>query len=685
MKPAQHDRDLTPRNGDSPMTIRHRFSQRNACLPLLILAYGTVGCGGDAKVSGPGLGGSGGQSGITQSDAGSADEIVNPCAASTSDFASKDAKELFGLGAVPTFDLYLPAENWENLKLHAVDEQYVRAQACFEGQAVGLVGFRFKGSYGSLYSCVDAEGNFTCRKLGMKIKFDEYVSDQRFYGLKRLNFQGYHWDDSYIKEHLSYELYRSMGIVAPRSSWAQLRVNGEEQGLFGMVEQIDGRFTSDRWPDNGDGNLFKEAWPGKTDASSALSHLETNEEVGDVSAMVAFNDALNAASSDKLRATLASFTDVDYFARYMAVDDAIANFDGITTYYTTGDPKLAGNHNFFFYQEATNKFTIVPWDLEASLSTSSNFGNVPYWQTIPADCSQTYKVWGGENQVIAPGCDRVFQALAADTTTYRAAARELLDGPFGEAQMSAQVDSIAALIREAAYADAHGPGKTGFDNGLGYVKQDIPRLRRRLEHLLSGETSIPTIIDATKVTDFETADDYGLTDGAGLMANAHTTASVRVNSTDPISGLRSLRIVFNYGNEAEPYQQWMWYRIPMSPSPTDLTKLTGIKLKIRSSVARGLRLDLISPNNSQTMKGIDPGWDLQASTTAAEVSVQLAKAKVPSWAADPGDDLNKTLQTVMNLSFHPACNFPSTTTVAGQLPEGVTDDGWVDVDDITFF
>jgi spore coat protein H len=673
MKPAQQDRYLC-----------NQFSPCNKWAPLLLLAHGIVGCGGDAKVSGPGLTGTGGQGTVPENDAGSS--IVNPCVPSTSDLASRDANELFGLSTVPTFDLYLPAEDWTNLKVRARDEVYVPAQACFEGQAVGLVGFRFKGSYGSLFNCFDAAGNNTCRKLGMKIKFDEYVSSQHFFGLKRLNFQGYHWDDSYMKEHLSYELYRSMGIVAPRSSWAQLRVNGEEQGLFGMVEQIDGRFTSDRWPDNGDGNLFKEAWPGKTDASSALSHLETNEEVGDVSAMVAFNDGLNAASNDNLRATLAGFTDVDYFARYMAVDDAIANFDGITTYYTSGGTAdQAGNHNFYFYQEATNKFTIVPWDLEATLSTSGNFGNVPYWQATPTDCRQTYKVWGGENEVIAPGCDRVFQALAADATTYRAAARQLLDGSFGEAAMSAEVDSIAALIREAAYADTHGPGATGFDNGIGYIKQDVPRLRRRLEHLLSGEVSIPTIIDATIVTDFETADDYGLIDGPGLMSNAHTTASVQVNSTEPISGLKSLRITFSYNNEAEPYQQWMWYRIPMSPSPTDLTKLTGIKLKIRSSVARGLRLDLISPNNSQTMKGIDPGWDLQATTTATEVSVQFAKAKVPSWATDPGDDLNMTLQTVTTLSFHPGVNFPSNTTVAGQLPDGVTDDGWVDVDDITFF
>jgi spore coat protein CotH len=75
----------------------------------------------------------------------------------------------------------------------------------------------------------------------MKIKFNEYDSKNRFYGLKRLNFHGYRWDYTYIKERLAYDLYRSMGIITPRAAWAILVVNNELSGLFGMVEQIDGQ------------------------------------------------------------------------------------------------------------------------------------------------------------------------------------------------------------------------------------------------------------------------------------------------------------------------------------------------------------------------------------------------------------------------------------------------------------
>ncbi len=52
-----------------------------------------------------------------------------------------------------------------------------------------------------------------------------------------------------------------MGTIAPRAAWANIVVNGESYGLYGMVEEVDGRFADNRWPGNGSGNLYKEAWP----------------------------------------------------------------------------------------------------------------------------------------------------------------------------------------------------------------------------------------------------------------------------------------------------------------------------------------------------------------------------------------------------------------------------------------
>lgn len=606
----------------------------------------------------------------------------NPCGAPVLGWRDRNAAELFATPTIPVFDLYLPAADWEALKAHAREEIYVPAQACFEGQALGQVGLRFKGSYGSLYNCFDAAGQNTCRKLGMKIKFDEYVDGQHFFGLKRLNFQAYRYNDSYLKERLAYNLYRAMDIVAPRAAWAKLRVNGEAQGLFGMVEQIDGRFTQDRWPANGDGNVFKERWPGTTDAAWLAAGLETNQAAADVGAFAAFGTALNAAAEPELGATLGRFTDLDYFARYMAVDDAIANFDGITTYYTSGSPDEAGNHNFYFYQESAQRFTLIPWDLEATLSLLSNFGNVPSWQLTPADCTTTYLVWGGPLRVIAPGCDRIFRALAANRTAYRAAVRRLLDGPFAEAAVQARIDTLAAFLRPEATSNPHGPGAVGFENGVSFLRKGIGDLRRRLEFLLTGQPIVPLVLGVGAVNDFEAADAYGITAGTTWLSNPNSTAGVALNDTDAIAGQKSVRIVFNLGDEAKAWQQWMFYRIPFASPPVDLNQLRGLRVKVRSDELRPLRIDVDSPNNSATNDGVQVGWDAAADTTTKTVSVLFADARVPEWADDPKDSLAAILQTATGLTFRPKCNHVEST---GHLPAGVTDNGWVDIDDIEFF
>lgn len=628
-----------------------------------------LGCGGAASPQG--------DAGVPAGDAAS------PCGTPDPALAAADPAALFAATSIPTFDVFLPAESWQWLQVHAREETYVEADACYNGQGIGHVGLRFKGSYGSLYNCFDAAGTNTCRKLPMKLKFDKYVDGQRFHGLKRLNFQSNRYDNSYLKERLSYDLYRAVGIVTPRAAWAKLRVNGEEQGLFGMVEQPDGPFTKDRFPASPDGNLYKEAWPGKADEALMTSRLKTNTSIPDVSAFKAFSDALAATTSDaEARAVLGRHMDLDYLARYMAVDDAIANFDGPITYYTGDNPAEAGNHNFFVYEEAPTKFTMIPWDLESTLSLSSNYGNVPPWQETNVDCTRKYPVWGGENQVIAPGCDRMFRAMASDLTAYQAAARALLDTHFAVANMEAAIARHAAFIREAALADPRGPGEKSFEEAVAFIRQDLPRLRARLEHLLSGEPTTPLAFSATTKNDFESADPYGLLSGTSQMCNASSTVDVQLLTTAPIAGAKSCRMAFSFGNETAAYQQWMSYGVPMDQIPTDATLLTGIRLTARSNVARVLRMDIDSPKNPGFMKGIRRGWDIVLDSTPKTIEVLFAEAQTPSWGGVVDDSLPEVLATMAGLYFQPQC---VGRDAAGFLPAGTNDTGFVDIDDLEFY
>jgi spore coat protein CotH len=596
-----------------------------------------------------------------------------------------DVEDLFGFPHVPTFDLYLPEAEWLQLQVNAREERYVEADACFEGGSVGKVGLRFKGSYGSLFTCFSDEGENTCRKLGLKLKFDKFEPEQRFYGLKRLNLQSNRYDDSYLKEKLAYDLYRSMGVPAPHAGWAVVRVNGEVEGLFGMVEAIDGRYTANRWPDDGDGNLFKEVWPVETDPERISEALKTNTAGPDITAFIAFAEAMNSAPERELRTTLGQYADLEALARYMAVDDAIVNVDGVTAYYTD-DAEWSSNHNFYIYEHADQRFTLIPWDLDSTFETNSFFGSVPHWTQKPDDCDSVYRVWGGESLALAPGCSRVFQAIAANLTGYRAAGQELLDGPFAEQAMLRAIEKHTTLIEQAAATDPNGPGEEGWRNAVDALRRRLPALRDRFERVLSGEPWIAQALNTTETTTFETQDDFGLAQGTLLVANPASTVSVGINTSEPLVGERDVKLLFEYGNEPAPWEQWSLFDIPLVTGQNDLSSLVGIRLWVRADQQRSLRFSLNSPESSRREEGILFGWDVRVDGSATPIEVLFTDMAHPSWAVSqsiaPEDDPARILANVTGLRFYPE---PVGRGSSGFFDEGTTDKGFLQLDDIEFF
>lgn len=403
-----------------------------------------------------------------------------------------DADVLFSAAIIPVFELELPNEEWQWLQRNPVLEEYREATLTFEGQDMGLVGLRFKGSVGSLEACVDSQGNLLpnmgCSKLSLKIKFDFVDDDKRFFGVKRLNFNSMTRDPTKMVEKISFGLFRQMGILAPRVGWAVLTVNGTSQGLFSLIEQIDGRFTDDRWPDGGDGNLYKSVWPLSSSEEYYATGSQTNSETATHEQMVAFSEAIaTAAPSDRLT-VLEEWTDVNQLYNFLAVNDAIVNWDSITTWYC--EDEVCSPHNYYWYQHETdNKFTLIPWDVDQTLRPLSSpavamwnrLDEVPHWTVSPDDCSIRYPTgWG--SQVSAAGCFSFFQALVSDQGRYAEAIQNLLDGPFDIELLKDQIDQYADFIRETVAVDPIIPGIGQWERAVRTLKNDLIQLTRQLEY-----------------------------------------------------------------------------------------------------------------------------------------------------------------------------------------------------------
>lgn len=614
-----------------------------------------------------------------------------PAADGAKGYDLSDAAELFAAQTLPTFELSLPPERWQYLQAHALDEEYEPAELRFRGEVVGQVGLRFKGSIGTLTNCFDADGNPTCRKLSMKLKFDEYAPEQRFFGLKRLNLHAMMHDNSLLHEKLAYDLYRDAGLAAPRSSWAIAQVNGVSLGLFSLVEEVDGRFTKSRWQEQGDGNLYKEAWPVSTVAEDYAAALETNEETATHEAFAAFAAELKAApDAVSRRQALGRWMDLDLLARYMAVDDAIANIDGATAIYCNPDePSACGNHNFFFYlSEDQARFQLVPWDLDASLWPQTSYDNAPPWQVTPDDCGVRYRVGFDGANLSAPGCDPLFSALAADLSDYDVALQSLLEGPFSLATAEAAIDRHAAFIADAVAAEPGGQTIERWQSEVGLLKHNLPLLHARARARRAGLTPAALDLSVSAVNDFEALND-GLLPLLPSFSNPTTTTSVTLardaaSAAPALEGLQSLLLSFEYRNEGlTPWAQWTNLALGFQGRPIDLNEYSGIRLTLRTDSPRTVRIDLDSVLYEASVEGIKFGWEIVTSSTPLPVELAFADATLPAWARPTGDQLPAIRQRVDALAFHPMCN--NREAFGGLLAEGTTDPGFLELDAIELF
>jgi len=401
-------------------------------------------------------------------------------ASGVTDVAELPSDWVFDEAELRSYELTLAPEDWEVLQQNARDEQYAEADLRIDEMTVARVGLRFKGSVGTLAACFADDGRPLCSKLSMKLKFDEYLPEQRFFGLKRLNFNSMILDPSLMHERLAYRLFRELGVVAPRAVHAKLSVNGESFGVFSLVEAVDGRFTDDHFA-GGDGNLYKEAWPDTDDTDFLDSHLETNEAEADHSLLLQFHADLAAATDDELPGVVARYLDPDSLFAYLAIDRSIRDWDGVSTFYCYEGSTACENHNYYLYQhEDDARFTLIPWDLDNTFVPTTPLDEVPGWFEIPGDCSRRYEAFG--KGVMPAACDPLLRGAAlSERSGYRNGLDRLLSGPFAARTVDVWLAEWQAQLEPEVAADEHGPGLDEFHSALLDLASSVSELRARAE------------------------------------------------------------------------------------------------------------------------------------------------------------------------------------------------------------
>ena len=378
-----------------------------------------------------------------------------------------DAAFLWDDTKLRTFDIRVDETDLAFLDSSPAAEQYVPAELEFEGETYGPAGLRYKGSVGAfLRPCTNASivgprNGPRAGKCSIKMSFNWSDPEGTFFGLRKLQFHSMGHDPSMMRERLGYSLFREMGLAAPRAVHARVLFNGVFQGVFALIEQIDGRFTRSRFTEGGKGNLYKEVWPTHSDASVYLNALETNEDENpSVQHMLNFKAAIDLGAESAL-----DWVNQDLLARYLAVDRVIINDDGIMHFWCVGggngnNPGPWGNHNYYWYfAEDSSRAWLIPWDLDSSMNPDSFVQVYSPWTAQGVDCTCT--TYPGQTfppvPQYPPSCDPVLAGWAATLREpYERAVDDLLDGAFSKAAVDAKIDAWSAQIEGAVQEQADG-------------------------------------------------------------------------------------------------------------------------------------------------------------------------------------------------------------------------------------
>lgn len=126
-------------------------------------------------------------------------------------------EKLFDTNMVHSIDIVVDEDDWQNLLDNAQEKEYITCSIVIDGTALNNVGIRTKGN--------SSLSQVTTDRYSFKVEFDHYDA-QNYYGLDKLCLNNLIQDNTYLKDYICYDMFRSIGVAAPLCSYTTLTVNG---------------------------------------------------------------------------------------------------------------------------------------------------------------------------------------------------------------------------------------------------------------------------------------------------------------------------------------------------------------------------------------------------------------------------------------------------------------------------
>jgi hypothetical protein len=321
-----------------------------------------------------------------------------------------------------------------------------------QGPLLTDVGIRLKGGFGSSRPVKTG-------KSGFKVRFDKF-GGPRYFGLKRLTLNNMVQDPSMVHETMVYELFRALGVPAPRTGYAFVRVNGEPYGVYLNIETYDDvmlprLFASTQHLYEADA-AGVDVRPGEADTFEV--DRGPGGDLSDLEALIAAADDPGEDWSDGMEAV----ADLDEMTRMWAVERYAGHWDGYAGRYE--DPLPSGPfrpNNYYLHSLETGIFEMLPWGTDQTWDVALEFdeeaGGLLFNKCLAdASCEALYEAQLGEVAATIPGLALDQEAACtADLLAPWQAQEDPLRAEYSAAQIAEGVEDARSFmaLRQAELAD----------------------------------------------------------------------------------------------------------------------------------------------------------------------------------------------------------------------------------------
>ncbi|MBQ2972592.1 MAG: CotH kinase family protein [Ruminococcus sp.] len=269
---------------------------------------------------------------------------------------------LFDQTRVHTIDILI--DDWDAFLDTASEEKYSACTLVVDGEKFSNVAIRAKGN--NSRRLTEKYGH---DRYSLKVEFDHYTYGS-YYGLDKFSLDSSFQDNSYMKTWITFDMMEHMGVPTPLCSYAWVRVNEKDWGLFLAIEEPEEAFVKRSFGID-HGQLYKPDYKSLNDENADV-HLRYTDEDFDSYDNIFRNAKFDITDSDKQRVinalkilstgdNLETAINVDEVLRYFTVQVFVVNMDSYLG--RTG-------HNYFLYEE-NGVLSILPWDYNLAFATYS--------------------------------------------------------------------------------------------------------------------------------------------------------------------------------------------------------------------------------------------------------------------------------------------------------------------------